>query len=228
MFARTEAWWRDYRLPDPEHHRAGAGPAFFAVLELEGEDAAYARYRVKDDWKDGITRSALRVTEAIATSPRADRELWRYLFAVDLVQTIEAWHVPIDHPLFLLVTEPRRLHPRFGDGLWLRIVDVERALAARSYAADGAVTFDLIDSFLAANAGVWRLEASGGEAVVSRSGAEPELRLDIADLGSTYLGGFSFTQLRRAGRVEELAEGAVERADDLFRTRIAPWCPEVF
>lgn len=228
MFARTEAWWREYRLPDPEHHRHGAGPRYFAVLELDGEDAAYARYRVKDEWKDGVTRSALRVIEAIATSPPADRELWRYLFAVDLVQRIEAWHVPIDHPLFLLVTEPRRLHPRVGDGLWVRIVDVERALAARSYAADGAVTFDLTDSFLPANAGVWRLEASGGNAVASRSGGEPELRLDIADLGSTYLGGFTFTQLERAGRVEELTDGAVERADDVFRTRIAPWCPEIF
>jgi predicted acetyltransferase len=228
MFARTEAWWREYRLPDPEHHRRGAGPRYFAVLELDGEDAAYARYRVKDDWKDGVTRSALRVIEAIATSPPADRELWRYLFAVDLVERIEAWHVPIDHPLFLLVTEPRRLHPRFGDGLWLRIVDTQRALAARSYAEDGTVTFDLIDSFLPANAGVWRLEASGGEAAVSRFDAEPELRLDVAELGSTYLGGFTFAQLQRAGRVEELADGAVERADDLFRTRIAPWCPEVF
>jgi predicted acetyltransferase len=228
MFARTEAWWREYRLPDPEHHRHGAGPRYFAVLELDGEDAAYARYRVKDEWKDGVTRSALRVIEAIATSPAAHRELWRYLFAVDLVSKIEAWHVRIDDPLFLLLTEPRRLHPRIGDGLWLRIVEVQRALSARSYAEDGALTFDLTDAFLPANAGVWRVEASGGEAAVSRVDGAPELRIDVADLGSTYLGGFTFAQLERAGRVEELADGAVERADDLFRTRIAPWCPEVF
>ena len=82
----------------------------------------------------------------------------------------------------------------------MRIVDLERALAACSYAADGAVTFDLTDSFLPANAGVWRLEASGGQAVLSRSGGEPELRRTAADLGSAYLGGFTFTQLERAGR----------------------------
>jgi predicted acetyltransferase len=63
---------------------------------------------------------------------------------------------------------------------------------------------------------------------VSRSDAEPELRLDVADLGSAYLGGFTFVELARALRVEEVAEGAIERADDLFRTRSAPWCPEVF
>jgi predicted acetyltransferase len=228
MFERTEAWWREYRLPDPEHHRHGAGPRYFAVLELDGVDEGYARYRVKDEWRDGVSASSLRVIEAITTSPLAERELWRYLFGVDLVHKIEAWHVPADHPLFLLVTEPRRLRLRTGDGLWLRVVDVERALAGRSYAADGAVTFELVDAFLPANAGVWRLEASGGEARVTREAGEPELRLDVSDLGSVYLGAFTFAQLARAGRVEEVAEGALERADALFRTARAPWCPEIF
>ncbi len=228
MFARSEAWWRNYRLPDPEHHRHGAGPRYFAVLDLDGVDEAYARYRVKDDWKDGVSVSSLRVIEAIAASPLADRELWRYLFGVDLVHKIEAWQVPVDHPLFLLVTEPRRLRLRTGDGLWLRIVDVERALAGRSYAAKASVTFELTDSFLAGNAGTWRLEASGGEAQVTRTDSNGELRLDTVDLGSAYLGGFTFSQLARAGRVEELSEGAVERADALFRTASAPWCPEIF
>jgi predicted acetyltransferase len=229
MFERTEAWWRNYRLPDPEHHRRGAGPRFFAVLELDGADEGYARYRVKDDWQDGVPASALRVVEVIATSPTAERELWRYLFGVDLVHKVEAWNLPVDHPLLLLVTEPRRLRPRVGDGLWLRLVDVERALAGRSYAGDGALALELSDAFMPANAGVWRLEVSGGEARVDRAtGSEPDLRLDVADLGSAYLGGFGFAQLARAGRAEELTDGALERADALFRTPRAPWCPEVF
>lgn len=228
MFARTEAWWREYRLPDPEYHRHGAGPRYFAVLELDGADEGYARYRVKDDWDEGISISKLRVIEAITTSPLAERELWRYLFGVDLIQRIETWQLRADHPLIQLVTEPRRLRLRLGDGLWLRIVDVERALSERSYGADGAVSLELADSFLPANAGVWRLAASGGEGRVSQAEVEPELRLDISDLGSAYLGGFTFAELARAGRVEELAGGAVDRADDLFRTRAAPWCPEIF
>jgi predicted acetyltransferase len=228
MFARSDAWWRNYRLPDPEHHRHGAGPRYFAVLELAGVDEGYARYRIKDDWKDGAPASSLRVIEAIAASPLGERELWRYLFGVDLVRKIEAWHVPLDHPLLLLVTEPRRLRLRAGDGLWLRVVDVERALAGRSYAADAGVAFELTDAFLPSNAGAWRLEASGGDPRVTRIDSEAELRLDVADLGAAYLGGFTFTQLARAGRVEELAEGAVERADALFRTPRAPWCPEIF
>jgi predicted acetyltransferase len=55
-----------------------------------------------------------------------------------------------------------------------------------------------------------------------------ELRLDVADLATVYLGGFTFAQLQRAGRVEELSEGAIARAGAAFRTDRAPWCPEIF
>ncbi len=71
---------------------------------------------------------------------------------------------------------------------------------------------------------MWELGPEGA----SRSTASPELRLDVAALGSAYLGGFTFAQLARAGRIEELAEGALERADALFRTDRYPWCPEIF
>ena len=47
-------------------------------------------------------------------------------------------------------------------------------------------------------------------------------------LGSAYLGGFTFDQLLRAGRVDELQSGAVPRADALFRVERLPWCPEIF
>ena len=29
-------------------------------------------------------------------------------------------------------------------------------------------------------------------------------------------------------RVEELRDGGLARADELFRTDVAPWCPEIF
>jgi predicted acetyltransferase len=229
MFERTEEWWLSYRLPDPERHRHGAGPRFFAVLQIDGVDEGFARYRVKDDWQEGVSTSSLRVTEALATTPTATRELWQFLFGVDLVAKVEAWTLAADHPLFLLVTEPRRLHLRLGDALWVRILDIERALTARSYATEGSLALELSDSFLPANAGVWRLEASGGDARATRvEGGDAELRLDVGDLASTYLGGFSFARLARARRLEELAEGAVDRADALFRTSVGPWCPEVF
>jgi predicted acetyltransferase len=61
-----------------------------------------------------------------------------------------------------------------------------------------------------------------------RTDAAADLALDVTALGSVYLGGFSFADLARALRVEELTGGAVARADALFRTSVAPWCAEIF
>jgi hypothetical protein len=65
-------------------------------------------------------------------------------------------------------------------------------------------------------------------AAVERTDAEPDLRLDVSALASVYLGGFTFAQLARALRLKELRERAVARADALFRSDRAPWCPEIF
>ncbi len=225
---RSELWWKNLKLADPEHWRHGAGPLFCAVLEVDGEPEGYALYRVRGSWEEGMPGGKLEVREALGTTPLAMREIWRFLFGIDLVQRVRSWLLTPDHPLFLSVTEPRRLRIGIGDGLWLRLVDVEAALTARSYSADGSVVLDVHDSFCNWNEGVWGLTVSSGSAHVDRDGGEPELRLDVGDLASVYLGGFSFEGLRRAGRVDELADGAVERADLLFRTAVTPWCAEIF
>jgi len=43
-----------------------------------------------------------------------------------------------------------------------------------------------------------------------------------------YLGAFTFSRLAAADRVREVKEGALARADDLFRTPRPPYCPEDF
>jgi predicted acetyltransferase len=80
------------------------------------------------------------------------------------------------------------------------------------------------DAFCPWNEGRWRISTTGAE----RSNADPDLACDITALGSVYLGGFSFRRLARAGRVNEVREGAAERADALFPADRAPWCPEIF
>jgi predicted acetyltransferase len=222
MFARSREWWEAGNLADPEQSRRGGGPLFCVVLELDDEPEAYALYRLKGDWEEGVPNSTLLIREVMATSPVALREIWRYLLGVDLVARIDVWGLPPDYPLFLMLTEPRRLRMTLGDALWLRLVDLEAALQTRSFADGQPVVLDVRDSFCPWNEGAWRVPD------VERTDAEPDLRLDTADLGSAYLGGISFAELARAGRVEELREGGVERADALFRTRVTPWCPEVF
>src|SRR5262249_22384941 len=157
-------------------------------------------------------------------SPAATRAIWRYLLDVDFMDRLRAVFLPTDHPLLLLVAEPRRLRFNLRDGLWLRLVDVGAALSARSYAAPGSVVVDVIDAVCPRDAGRWRVSESG----VKRTDEAAELRCDVTALGSVYLGGFRWEQLARGLRVDELRAGAIARADALFGASGAPWCPEVF
>jgi predicted acetyltransferase len=54
------------------------------------------------------------------------------------------------------------------------------------------------------------------------------VRLDVRALGSVYLSGFTFAELARGGRIEEVARGGIARADAVFDTDTQPWCPEIF
>ena len=51
--------------------------------------------------------------------------------------------------------------------------------------------------------------------------------MDVRELSSTYLGGITFSELVRAGRIEGDPD-ALRRADLMFGWDIDPWCPEVF
>ncbi|HVL53792.1 MAG TPA: GNAT family N-acetyltransferase, partial [Vitreimonas sp.] len=121
-FARTDAYWTHDFFPDPEHWRKGAGAAFHVVHETHGAPDGYARYRIKEEWDTG-PNSALQIVELMASNPAAHRDLWRFLLDIDLVGHVDAWNLPTDDPIVLLVAEPRRLKSTFGDGLWLRVVD---------------------------------------------------------------------------------------------------------
>jgi predicted acetyltransferase len=222
MLTRTEDWWRHGRLGDPEHWRRGAGPKFYALLEIDGEPVGYALYRIASKWEEGTPRGELRILEAVATSPEATAELWRFLFGIDLVHRVKGAIDPA-LPLFLMVTDPRRLHLSLSDGLWLRLVDVEAALRARAFADAEPVVLEVADDLLQRNAGRWSIGRESG-----RSDAVADVALDVRDLACAYLGAFTFERLAAAGRARELRPGGLARATAHFATPIPPFCPEGF
>jgi predicted acetyltransferase len=220
--ARRGEWWQAYRLADPEQWRRGGSPKYVAVIDIDGEPEAYAIYRIKQEWEGGVSNSQVKLVETLATTPTAERDLWRFVFGIDLMARIQGRLDP-GSPLFLMVVDPRSLNLRVSEGLWLRLVDVEAALAGRSYATDDEVVLDVRDEFCPWNAGRWRVGRD-----VARTDDPAELELDVADLASAYLGAFSFSYLAAANRVQELKDGALARADALFRTPRPPYCPEDF
>ena len=229
---RTEDWWRWGILRDAEHSRRGASPKFRYLYEVDGAAEGYAIYRVKTEWDDRGPKSQLLVVEAMALTPRAERAVWSFLFGVDLMRTTKAGRVSMPHPLLLELADPRALGLTTGDGLWVRLVDLPAALAARRYGAAGTLVLEVADAFCLWNAGRWRLvatgEAASAAAVVERTDGPADLSLDVADLAAAYLGGIRVADLARAGRVAELTAGALRRADALFASDRAPWCATMF
>jgi predicted acetyltransferase len=223
FISRSKDWWTSRYLEDPEWRRGGAGPLNLALLELDGRSAGYAMYRIQQsqtEWK-----RTLRVIEALGADARATREIWRFLLGIDWMDDVTMRLLPVDHALWHLVARPRHLRAQVHDGLWVRLMDVEAALAARSYTGNGRVTLEVLaDPLFEENVGMWTIDRGK----VRRGGRRADVRLDVQALGSVYLGGFSFGELARADRVEEVARGGLTRAGDLFRTDTAPWCPEIF
>ena len=187
MYERSEAWWKNRQLVDPENFRFGGSPKHIAVLEVDGEPQAYAIYRLHVSFGDLGPETKLRTLEVVAATPAATASIWRYLLDVDWTKTVSASLQPVDHPLLLLLARPNVSKPTLSDGIWVRLVDVGAALSGRSYAAAAPLVFDVRDAFCPWNEGRWRLES--GEA--SRTNDAADLALDVADLGSVYLGGFT-------------------------------------
>jgi predicted acetyltransferase len=222
VFSRTPDWWKTRQLRTPEEEKAK--PRRYAVVEVDGEVRAYAIYKVSPGFEAGVSTSILEVVEAIGVDPQATAELWRFLLDIDLVATVKVRLVPPDHPLFMLLANPRRARYRMGDGLWIRLVDAGAALSGRAYRGEGSVVIELRDEFCPWNSGRWRV----GDGPAERTDEAAELALDVDALGAAYLGAISFAQLRDGLRVEERTPGAVSRADAIFGWRPLPWCPEIF
>lgn len=223
MIAMDDRWW-EYLF----FKKKDEGSTFYAVHEGKGGVDGFAVYRAKQRWPDSIAKHEVSVVRLVGSTPQGWADMWRYVFDIDLVHRVEAWNRPLDDPVLHLVQEPGRLHFSVKDGLFVRLVDVPTALAARGYAGDGRTVFEVHDPFCPWNDGRYALEVAGGEASCGPTTAEPEITCSVTDLGAVYLGGASFRQLHRAGRASELRPGALAAADSMFASDPAPWCPFVF
>jgi predicted acetyltransferase len=223
---RDERWWA-YVLADVKSLREGATER--RVLLHEGPDGVdgYALYRTREEWDAAGPRGEVRVDEVVTADPAAYLALWRTLLSIDLTRKL-TFRGAVDEPLLRLVNEPRRLGGRLSDALWVRLVDVPAALAARRYATDVDVVVEVTDELLPENSGRWRLVGGPGGASCTASTAPAALACDVRCLGELYLGGVGLAALAAAGRVRELTAGALAAAGPAFGWHRAPAAMEVF
>jgi predicted acetyltransferase len=221
--SRPQAWWDAYAR-DPEWSRDGASRHFDVVYESEpGRVDGWLGYRVENRWPSGLAANIVKVHMLVGLTPEAEAALWRYLFDLDLAGTIRLADRPVDEPVRWRLADPRRLRAtEVGDQLWLRLLDLRGALEARRYAVEGELVLEVTDALRPRNQGRFRLRGGPDGAACEPTRADPDLGLDITDLGAAYLGGAKLAALARAERVAELTPGAVLRADRMFASSPPP------
>jgi predicted acetyltransferase len=156
-------------------------------------------------WKPGEDK-VVKVDEMVALTPQAQLALWSFLGRMDQTTKVTFNLFHPEDPLMWALTDLNRVSTtEVQEFLWLRVLDVPRALAARPWAADGSVVVE-VDDPQGHAAGRFAVTTADGTATVVRTDEAPEVRLSAETLGSLYLGGVPVRQLHRAGRVEGTEE----------------------
>ena len=192
-------------------------PRYVAVhRDADGVPDGYASYSI-----DGET---LTVDETITTDDTVFTALARFVLGHDLVTQCVFKHFPPDHPLRWQFADFDAAEvSNDGVWLWVRLLDVPRALIARGWFMDGELVLDVDDPFLGEH-NRYLLTVRGGKADCVPTEREPDLSLDVSDLGSVYLGGTAPSTLVRAGHIRAHHRGAAPLADALFRAERSPHC----
>ncbi|MGW0184515.1 GNAT family N-acetyltransferase [Streptomyces sp. NPDC003362] len=204
---------------------------FYAVYRSAGgEVEGMVAYTADDKW--GAAKQPLNTATVqwlIASEPAAERALWRFLCSVDWITTVKTGYRAPDDLLPLFLPDPRAAGiTTQADWMWVRILDVVRALEARTYAGTGRLVLEVVDAGGFAG-GRYLLETDGdGSGVCTATSRDADLTLDVSDLGSLWLGDESAVRLAAAGRVAETRAGAARVADALLRSSRRPWCPDSF
>lgn len=199
----------------------------YAVLRRDpaGEVDGYLRYQPQLSWEGRRSTSLLRVDELVAATPAAYADLWAYCLGVDLVAAVRIEDRPVDEPLPWLLADGRAVRQtERTDFVWLRLLDVPAALAARGYPRAGRLVLDVVDPGGFA-AGRFAVDASPDGTDCRRTAEPAELTLPAAALAAAYLGGHRLRTLAAAGQVDEHRPGALATADALFAADTHPWCP---
>ncbi|MGW1882146.1 GNAT family N-acetyltransferase [Streptomyces sp. NPDC001970] len=226
---RDAYWWSvntgAVRLPS----QPWTEPYYAVYRSPAGEVEGLLTYTAESRWSESSQpANTAKVQSLIAVSPAAERALWEYLCSIDWITTVRSGGRAPDDLLPLLLPDPRAARiVSHADFLWVRLLDVVRALQSRAYAASGSLVIDVHDESGLAG-GRFRLDATPEGAWCVPTTEAADLSLGIGDLGTLYLGDESVLRLVALGRIEEAAPGAAAQADAVFRARRRPWCPDMF
>ncbi len=218
---RRDPWW-DRRLAQDGYEPIGKRPNWILHEGPDGPDGLLA-WKVARDFNLSGELGAIEVDEFFAANDTAYRDLWGYLAGIDVINEVRLDDRPLEEPIRWVLPDGRALHLKGTfDYLWVRLLDLPAALAARDYAMHGRVVLDVVDDTADGfAAGRVVLEVDGAGAHCEPTSGPADLRIDQRALAACYLGGYRLRGLLDG--VEELTDGALARADVMFSVPQPPW-----
>ena len=221
VMGRSEHWWKlTYtRRLETEYLLVAAH------LTQAGEIDGWVAYEpADDDSGDPTANSGLRVLDFQAADQGVANDLWRYLIGVDLIDEITAYLRPVDDPIEEMLVNHFAVRSERDDELWLRLVDVPAALAARTYGLAEPVVVEVVDTLLPGNSGRYRISPQGTE----RTTDSAALTVTADVLAMLYLGTFRASTLAGIGRASVTDPAALPAADRLFAVDRPAWNGSIF
>ena len=213
--------WSELMIAEFPEFREGKSALRCLLAEREGVPVGYARYR-----SAGVDEGKhIQVAEVHGDDAAALGALWQVLLNIDLSTHTVVERLPVDDPLLLMLEATRVSHRAPRDDLYVRLVDLDRALVARTYSAPIDIVLEVRDEFCPWNAGRWRLSGDEKGAACTRTDAPAEVSIDVRELGSAYLGGRTLIALASAGLAAEHRPGALTALSRAFNGDLQPWMP---
>lgn len=219
---------RGRELVDWPGRRAGREPLRVVVARRGGRATGYALLRREVQFEGSNATGSAKIDALVALDAATARALWGFVTDLDLIDSVRTPPLAADDPLLHLLVDSRKPKPLRSDNLWLRLVDVDRALAVRGYAVDIDVVIEVSDSLCPWNARRWRLAGDATGATCAATTDPAEVSVDVRELGAAYVGGTSLAALAMAGLVEEHRPGAVAQLSAALRSAVEPVSPYVF
>jgi predicted acetyltransferase len=216
------------QVRDSPFQRRGREPLRLLVAERDGRTTGYALLRRRVRWDGGTADGTADVGDLAAVDAATHRALWSVLTDLDFVSRTTTPPLAGDDPLLALLVDARTTKPTRADDLWLRVVDVDRALASRTYAHDVDVVLGVEDALCPWNTRRWRLSGGPAGATCTPTNDAADIALDVRELGTAYLGGTSLVSLAAAGLVREERAGAVGALSSGLRSALEPATPYMF
>ncbi|MFG2921982.1 GNAT family N-acetyltransferase [Streptomyces sp. NPDC048305] len=229
VVSRDERWWRRATGLEVPAFETWKEPFHAVYRAPDGSVDGLLTYRADGHWGDGKQPlNKATVAGLTGVTPAAERALWTYLCSIDWITKVRTGYRAPDDLLPHFLPDPRAARVvTHADFLWLRLLDVPRALEARTYTSVGSLVLEVRDTAGLAG-GRFLLEVSPSGASCVPTARSADLTLDVADLACLYLGDESALRLAALGRLDEHRAAASATADAVFRAPRRPWCPDVF